>query len=139
MKPLPDNEVELNLVFQNFIQKRKYQKVLPTLNYEAKNPLFNSSENLDGEFQIKFIGKEYLDILEYAKSGELDLYYKPKGATIAEPLLDDIFDLQLFKENEMRVQIQGNEIVYQTIFKYTTKNDYTIDFGNGFQLKYRET
>ena len=43
-----------------------------------------------------------------------------KGAAIAEPLLDDIFDLQLFKENEMRVQIQGNEIVYQTIFKYTT-------------------
>lgn len=38
----------------------------------------------------------------------------------------------------MRVQIQGNEIVYQTIFKYTTKNDYTIDFGNGFSIKVQE-
>ena len=138
MKPLPDNEVELNLVFQNFIQKRKYQKGFAHVELRSQESLFNSSENLDGEFQIKFIGKEYLDILEYAKSGELDLYYKPKGATIAEPLLDDIFDLQLFKENEMHVQIQGNEKVYQTIFKYKTKNDYTIDFGNGCSIKVQE-
>lgn len=138
MKPLPDNEVELNLVFQNFIQKRKYQKGFAHVELRSQESLFNSSENLDGEFQIKFIGKEYLDILEYAKSGELDLYYKPKGATIAEPLLDDIFDLQLFKENEMHVQIQGNEKVYQTIFKYKTKNDYTIDFGNGCSINVQE-
>lgn len=138
MKPLPDNEVELNLVFQNFIQKRKYQKGFAHVELRSQESLFNSSENLDGEFQFKFIGKEYLDILEYAKSGELDLYYKPKGATIAEPLLDDIFELHLFKENKMHVQIQGNEKVYQTIFNYRTKNDYTIDFRNGCSINVQE-
>lgn len=135
MKPLPDNEEDLNFVFNNFIQKRKYQKVFAHLEWRSQETLFESSENLDGDFQLKFIGKEYLDILEYAKSGELDLYYKPKGAIIPEPLIDDISDLKLFEDKEMIVQIQGKERVYKTTFIYETKNDYTIDFRNGCLMK----
>lgn len=138
MKPLPDNEVELNLVFQNFIQKRKYQRGIIHVDLRSQESLLSSPENFDGEFQFKFIGKEYLDILEAAKSGELDLYYKPRGATIAELLIDEIVDLQLFEGKEMHVQIKGNEKVYQTIFNYRTKNDYTIDFRNGCSINVQE-
>ena len=138
MKPLPDNEVELNLVFQNFIQKRKYQRGIIHVDLRSQESLLSSSENFDGEFQFKFIGKEYLDILEAAKSGELDLYYKPRGATIDELLIDEIVDLQLFEGKEMHVEIKGNKKVYQTIFNYKTKNDYTIDFRNGCSINVQE-
>lgn len=137
-RPLPENEDELNLVFLNFIQKRKHQKGFTHLELRSHESIFESSENPDGDFQFNFIGKEYLDILEYARSGELDLYYKPKGATIAEPLLDDISDLRLFEEKEIQVQIQGMNKIYNTIFIYKSKNDYTIDFQNGCSLKIHE-
>lgn len=137
-KPLPENENDLNQIFLNFIQKREDQKGFTHLELRSYESLFDSSENPDGDFLFNFIGKEYLDILEYAKSGELDLYYRPKGATIAEPLLDDISDLRLFEENEMQVQIQGINKIYNTIFIYRAKNDYTIDFQNGCSLKIHE-
>ncbi|EPX01618.1 DUF4365 domain-containing protein [Streptococcus agalactiae] len=134
MKLLADNEKELNFIFFNFIEKRKHQKGFTHMEWRSHNSLFDSSGNLDGELQLKFIGKEYLDILEYAKSGELDLYYKPKGAVIPVPLIDDISNLQLFEEKEMLVQIQGKERIYKTIFAYETKNDFTIDFRNGCSI-----
>lgn len=139
MKPLPDNEEELNILFLNFIQKRKHQKGFSHIEWRSHESLFDNSKNLDGDFEFKFIGKEYLDILEYAKSGELDVYYKPNGATIPEPLIDDISELKLFEEREMVVQVRGKERVYKTTFSYETKNDFTIDFHNGCSIKVQKT
>lgn len=139
MKPLPDNEEELNILFLNFIQKRKHQKGFSHIEWRSHESLFDNSKNLDGDFEFKFIGKEYLDILEYAKSGELDVYYKPNGATIPEPLIDDISELKLFEEREMVVQVRGKERVYKTTFIYETKNDFTIDFHNGCSIKVQKT
>lgn len=139
MKPLPDNEEELNILFLNFIQKRKHQKGFSHIEWRSHESLFDNSKNLDGDFEFKFIGKEYLDILEYTKSGELDVYYKPNGATIPEPLIDDISELKLFEEREMVVQVRGKERVYKTTFIYETKNDFTIDFHNGCSIKVQKT
>lgn len=139
MKPLPDNEEELNILFLNFIQKRKHQKGFSHIEWRSHESLFDNSKNLNGDFEFKFIGKEYLDILEYAKSGELDVYYKPNGATIPEPLIDDISELKLFEEREMVVQVRGKERVYKTTFSYETKNDFTIDFHNGCSIKVQKT
>ena len=135
MKPLPNNEDELNFVFLNFIQKRKYQKGFAHIDWRSQESLFENLESFDGDLEFKFIGKDYLDILDYAISGELDLYYKPKGAMIPEPLIDNIANLKIFEEKEMLVQIQGKERVYKTTFAYETKNDFTIDFHNGCSIK----
>jgi hypothetical protein len=135
MKPLPNNEDELNFVFLNFIQKRKYQKGFAHIDWRSQESLLENLESFDGDLEFKFIGKDYLDILDYAISGELDLYYKPKGAMIPEPLIDDIANLKIFEEKEMLVQIQGKERVYKTTFAYETKNDFTIDFHNGCSIK----
>lgn len=135
MKPLPNNEDELNFVFLNFIQKRKYQKGFAHIDWRSQESLLENLESFDGDLEFKFIGKDYLDILDYAISGELDLYYKPKGAMIPEPLIDDIANLKIFEEKEMLVQIQGKERVYKTTFAYETKNDFTIDFHNGCSIR----
>lgn len=135
MKPLPNNEDELNFVFLNFIQKRKYQKGFAHIDWRSQESLLENLESFDGDLEFKFIGKDYLDILDYAISGELDLYYKPKGAMIPEPLIDDITNLKIFEEKEMLVQIQGKERVYKTTFAYETKNDFTIDFHNGCSIR----
>ncbi|HEO6698107.1 TPA: DUF4365 domain-containing protein [Streptococcus agalactiae] len=139
MKPLPNNEDELNFVFLNFIQKRKYQKGFAHIDWRSQESLFENLESFDGDLEFKFIGKDYLDILDYAISGELDLYYKPKGARIPEPLIDDIANLKIFEEKEMLVQIQGKDRVYKTTFAYETKNDFTIDFHNGCSIKIQKT
>lgn len=135
MKPLPTTEDELNYLFLNFIQKRKYQKGFAHIDWRSQESIFKNSESFDGELEFKFIGKDYLAILDNAIAGELDLYYKPKGASIPEPLLDEIAELQLFEEKEMRVQIQGKERQYKTTLNYRTRNDYTVDFKNGCSIK----
>ena len=138
MKPLPTKEDELNFLFLNFIQKRKYQKGFAHIDWRSHESIFKNSESFDGELEFKFIGKDYLAILDNAITGELDLYYKPKGASVPEPLLDEIAELQLFEEKEMRVQIQGKERLYRTTINYKTRNDYTVDFKNGCSIKIEE-
>ena len=138
MKPIPTKEDELNFLFLNFIQKRKYQKGFAHIDWRSHESIFKNSESFDGELEFKFIGKDYLAILDNAITGELDLYYKPKGASVPEPLLDEIAELQLFEEKEMRVQIQGKERLYRTTINYKTRNDYTVDFKNGCSIKIEE-
>ena len=138
MKPLPTKEDELNFLFLNFIQKRKYQKGFAHIDWRSHESIFKNSESFDGELEFKFVGKDYLAILDNAITGELDLYYKPKGASVPEPLLDEIAELQLFEEKEMRVQIQGKERLYRTTINYKTRNDYTVDFKNGCSIKIEE-
>lgn len=138
MKPLPTKEDELNFLFHNFIQKRKYQKGFAHIDWRSHESIFKNSESFDGELEFKFVGKDYLAILDNAITGELDLYYKPKGASVPEPLLDEIAELQLFEEKEMRVQIQGKERLYRTTINYKTRNDYTVDFKNGCSIKIEE-
>ena len=138
MKLLPTTDDELNFLFLNFIQKRKYQKGFAHIDWRSQESIFKNSESFDGELEFKFIGKDYLAILDNAIAGELDLYYKPKGASIPEPLLDEIAELQLFEEKEMRVQIQGKERLYRTTINYKTRSDYTVDFKNGCSIKIEE-
>ncbi len=98
----------MNFLFLNFIQKRKYQKGFAHIHWKGVRIYLQKFRIIYGELEFKFIGKDYLAILDNAIAGELDLYYKPKSSFICTSINETAQLQKLFEEKEMRVQVQEN-------------------------------